>query len=336
MSLAEYLKEKLLDFFIGILCAVLISGLLIFTGSNPYAIAYSLVLTLAGTVICISADYLKRRNFYKNLLFCMRAMDKLYLLSEMVSPPGFYEGNILYEALKLSNKAMNDQIAVYKNSMEEYREYIESWVHEIKTPIASGMLIVENNQSNAVKSIGEEIEKIDAFVEQALFYSRSSGVEKDYIIKEQSLRELVLSAVRRNSKALIQNKVLVEVEDFDFTVYTDSKWIDFILNQIISNSVKYKSENPKIKFGAERIDTNVSLFIEDNGIGISQKDVGRVFEKGFTGENGRKFKKSTGIGLYLCKKLCGKLGLSISISSKEGEWTLVGIVFPMGGTHLLS
>jgi len=336
MSLAEYLKEKLLDFFIGILCAVLISGLLIFTGSNPYAIAYSLVLTLAGTVICISADYLKRRNFYKNLLFCMRAMDKLYLLSEMVSPPGFYEGNILYEALKLSNKAMNDQIAVYKNSMEEYREYIESWVHEIKTPIASGMLIVENNQSNAVKSIGEEIEKIDAFVEQALFYSRSSSVEKDYIIKGQSLRELVLSAVRRNSKALIQNKVLVEVEDFDFKVYTDSKWIDFILNQIISNSVKYKSENPKIKFSAERIDTNVSLFIEDNGIGISQKDVGRVFEKGFTGENGRKFKKSTGIGLYLCKKLCEKLGLSISISSKEGEWTRVGIVFPMGGTHLLS
>jgi hypothetical protein len=336
MSLAEYLKEKLLDFFIGILCAVLISGLLIFTGSNPYAIAYSLVLTLAGTVICISADYLKRRNFYKNLLFCMRAMDKLYLLSEMVSPPGFYEGNVLCEALKLSNKAMNDQIALYKNLMEEYREYIESWVHEIKTPIASGMLIVENNQSNAVKSIGEEIEKIDAFVEQALFYSRSSSVEKDYIIKEQSLRELVLSAVRRNSKALIQNKVLVEVEDFDFKVYTDSKWIDFILNQIISNSVKYKSENPKIKFSAERIDTNVSLFIEDNGIGISQKDVVRVFEKGFTGENGRKFKKSTGIGLYLCKKLCEKLGLSISISSKEGEWTRVGIVFPMGGTHLLS
>ncbi len=336
MSFVEYLKEKALYFFIGILCAVFVVILLIFTGSNLYAVAYSFTLIFIGIAVCVSVDYLKRKDFYKNLLFCMRAMDKLYLLSEMVSPPGFYEGNVLCEALKLSNKAMNDQIAFYKNSMEEYREYIESWVHEIKTPIASGMLIVENNQGNAIKSIGEELEKIDAFVEQALFYSRSSSVEKDYIIKEQSLRGLVLSAVRRNSKALIQNKVFVEVEDFDFTVHTDSKWIDFILNQIISNSIKYKSENSKIKFSAQKSGTNISLFIEDNGIGISQKDVGRVFEKGFTGENGRKFKKSTGIGLYLCKKLCDKLGLSISISSEENKWTQVEIVFPKGGTHLLS
>lgn len=334
MNISNFLKDKIISIIIGIVTLIFITTLLLVTQTNTY-VAFFTILTLSlACIACLCFEYFRKRSFYQNLTQCMKTLDKSYLLSEMVDYPAFFEGEVLCDALKLSNKAMNDQIAVYKLAMEEYREYIEAWVHEVKTPISSSMLIIENNQNDVTKSLEEELNKIDAFVEQALFYSRSNTVEKDYIIKELNLQDIVTTAVRRNSKNLIENKIAVGIKELSHTVFTDGKWVDFIINQIISNSIKYKSEKSCIKFYAKDNINSISLFIEDNGAGIEEKDLPKVFDKGFTGENGRKFSNATGIGLYLCKKLCDKLGLVISISSFEG--TIVEILFPKGKLHDLS
>lgn len=212
----------------------------------------------------------------------------------------------------------------------EYKEYIETWVHEIKTPIASTKLIIENNENPITDKINLEVKKVEGFIEQVLYYSRSNDVSKDYIIKAFKLRDAIMPAVKRNSRDFINKKIALNIENIDGIIFSDIKWVEFILNQIIVNAIKYsKVKGGIIKIYSVENKNNIVLNIEDNGVGIIDRDLNRVFEKGFTGENGRTFAKSTGIGLYLCKKLCGKLGLGINIESKDNVGTKVKIIFPI-------
>ena len=182
-----------------------------------------------------------------------------------------------------------------------------------------------------------EIKKIEEYIEQVLYYSRSNNVSKDYIIKEISLTTLVRNAIKRNSRDFISRKISIDMEAVEGTVYGDAKWLEFILNQVIGNSIKYiREKGGKIKVYAVKNENNIALTVEDNGIGIIDNDINRVFEKGFTGENGRKFGRSTGIGLYLCKKLSDQLGLGLNLTSKIGEGTKVSIIFPLGKVNLMS
>lgn len=214
---------------------------------------------------------------------------------------------------------------------EDYKDYIELWIHEIKLPIAASKMIIENNKNKTTKSIEEELDKVENYIEQALFYARSNTVEKDYYIKKVTLKEVVNESIKKNKNILIQEKVAINIHDTDLEVMTDSKWIVFIINQIIQNSVKYRSPDRtmQIEISAKQGIENVILSIKDNGIGIKQGEIERVFEKGFTGTNGRlSSKKSTGIGLYLCKKLCDKLGIAIELNSVQGQGTETRLIFP--------
>lgn len=193
-------------------------------------------------------------------------------------------------------------------------------------------MVIENNKNEVTKSIDEELNKIEDYIEQALFYARSNTVEKDYYIKRVKLKDIVNESIKKNKSIFIQEKIAVNIHDVDFEVNTDNKWIVFILNQIIQNSRKYrkKNENLEIEMYAKQGIENVALYIKDNGIGIKKGEITRVFEKGFTGTNGRlSNKKSTGIGLYLCKKLCDKLGIAIELSSVQGEGTETRLIFPI-------
>ncbi len=214
---------------------------------------------------------------------------------------------------------------------EDYKEYIELWIHEIKLPIATSKMIIENNKNKTTKKIEEELEKVENYIEQALFYARSNTVEKDYFIKKVPLKEMVNESIKKNKNALIQEKIAINIHEIDLEVRTDNKWVVFILNQIIQNSVKYRNQdrNSQIEIYAKSGKEKVMLFIKDNGIGMKKGEITRVFEKGFTGTNGRLLsKKSTGIGLYLCKKLCNKLGMGIELESAEGEGTEICLIFP--------
>jgi signal transduction histidine kinase len=328
MKLLDFLKDRIISILIVIFVALFAAALLNVLGVGGYAAGFVSVMFLLGEFAAIVLEYVRKRPFYRTLLKSTEQLDKKYLLSEVVEEPSFAEGRILYEMLRTTNKSMNDEIAQYRRASQEYREYIEAWVHEVKTPISSSRLIMENNKNEVTRSLSEELVKIENYVDQALFYSRSNNVEKDYLIKQTTLKELVNSTLKKHSTLLIEGSIRVQTSALDKTVFTDVKWTDFIIGQILMNSVKYRSEQPEIKICGLQNENSVTLTISDNGIGIPQKDLARVFEKGFTGTNGRKTAKSTGIGLYLCKKLCDKLNLGISIASTEGSGTMVAIVFP--------
>ncbi len=295
-----------------------------------------LILEGLAVLLPISVEYARKRSYYGRLLRSLDVLDRKSLLCEVLDEPDFLEGQILYRVLKECNKSMNDEIATYRHQEEEYREYIEAWMHEVKTPLAAAKLTLENDTGSVPVSVSDDLRRIEDYLEQALFYARSGSVEKDYLIRPVSLRELVNASVRRNAKDMIASKIGLTLENLDFIVLTDVKWTDFILNQILVNAIKYRSVSPSIRLYARQEKNGVSLLIEDNGIGIRQADLPRVFDRGFTGETGRKFSKATGLGLYLSKRLCDKIGLGISLFSIEGKGTTVHLIFPSGTMHDLS
>ena len=182
------------------------------------------------------------------------------------------------------------------------------------------------------RQIGLENQRIENDVDMVLYYARMEKVYKDYMIEETDLGKAASEILMKNKYYLISNGVRGEVECPDLA-YTDKKWIIFILNQLVLNSVKYKSENPKvhpyIHIYTERYGHGVRLIVEDNGTGIREEEMSRIFEKGFTGSNGRNGKKSTGMGLYLCRRLCEKLGIAIEAESVRGEGTKMILTFPV-------
>lgn len=282
-------------------------------------------------LIYMFLEFIKYRRYLNNLINTVENLDRKYLLPEVIEEPRFQEARIINDVLKQCNKSMHEKVKHYKDEQIEYREYIETWVHEIKTPIASAKLILENDNSNLSERINYEMKRVEGFIEQVLYYARSSDVSKDYIIKEFSLRSVVMKSVKSNSRDFINKNIKLDIRGIEGNIFSDEKWVEFIINQIIINAVKFSIPNEgKVSIYSKVNENNIILTIEDNGVGINEKDIDRVFEKGFTGENGRKFGKSTGIGLYLCKKLCDKLGIGISLNSKENIGTKVNIVFPQG------
>lgn len=330
MSIIKYIKEKL--YFIVLNSVLLIITYLVLNQLevDRYAIIFIINLNIIVNLFLYIYDYLNKKKFYNEVILNLRALDKKFLLSELIEQPNFFEGKLLYEVITESEKSMNDEIAKFKINNQQYKEYIELWVHEVKTPIASCKLLIENNQSSLTESIGEEIDKVENYIEQALFYTKSNTVEKDYIIRAVELNACINSIIKRNANILINNKIRIELKDNNKTVYSDSKWVEFILQQIISNSIKYsQSITGVIKIYCEEERDSIILNIEDNGIGMNEKDQVKAFDKGYTGENGRRYAKSTGIGLYLCKILTEKLGLGIKLYSEVDNGTKVSIVFPI-------
>lgn len=275
-------------------------------------------------------DCLRKSKYYSSLLKRLDELDKKYFIGDVATEEDFLEGKILFEIISQATKSMKDDISESIRNSNDYKEYIELWVHEIKTPIATCKLLIENNDNEVTESIGEEVTKVEDYIEQVLFYARSNAVEKDYLIKEINLKKSINAVIRKNANTLIEKRVKVDIRNVDKIVSCDSKWIEFILGQIVSNSIKYMDKKESVlKIYSENIGNDVILKICDNGIGMDEKSVIKAFEKGYTGENGRRFGKSTGMGLYLCKKLCEKLGLGINIKSNENEGTEVTILFPI-------
>ena len=331
MSLGDFLKSRFSVIFLNLISLVTLLVFLFSVGNTVDTLK-----TISVTWIIVLGTYLffqykNRKEFYNEISKSIDNLDKKYLISEVIDKPVYLEAEPYYYLLKKASKSMREEINSIKNERKEYKEYIEQWIHEVKTPISSIKLIEENNKTSVSRLVLQELETLDRYVEQALFYARSEEVEKDYLIKEMSLENCINKVIIKNKQIFILNNIDVEIENVDKNVYCDSKWLEFILNQIVVNASKYKNpENPKVKIYTEDIKNGIQLIIEDNGFGISQSELNRVFEKGFTGSKGRLNNKSTGIGLYLCKKLCEKLGLTIDIESKENLYTKVIIIFPKG------
>ncbi len=331
MKFRDFIKEKLILIVGMILALASVEILLLAYNINILIRIYIVFIVIFIVVLAILIEYKKKKDYYNELIKNMEDLKEKYLISEIVKTPNFVEGRILKEILQDTGKSMLENVNYYKNIQEDYKEYIELWIHEVKIPIAASKLIIENNKNPITKSIDEELDKVENYTEQALFYARSNAVEKDYIINKTNLKEIVNGAILKNKTTLLNEKVSIELSNLkDEEVYTDSKWAVFIINQIIQNAIKYsKKENKKIEISSQEKNDKVILYIKDNGIGIKKGEITRVFERGFTGENGRIIgQKSTGIGLYLCKKLCDRLGLGIELNSEKDKGTEVRIIFP--------
>ena len=279
-----------------------------------------LILFVWGTVFAgyLAGAYFFRKSQMDKLLSLAEQLEERYLLPEMMERPVRADDQVFYRLLKLSGKSMLEQVGRAKREQAEYREYIEQWIHEIKTPITAMKLICENHRTDFSKDLLVELEQINRYTEQALFYARSEHPEKDYLVREIRLFDVVHQAIAENRYLLCQYNVQIVLAETDDSVYSDEKWLCFILNQIVVNAVKYRTESPRIRFFAEQSKKEVSLCIADNGVGIIDSDLPRIFEKGFTGENGRSVSQTaTGMGLYLCKRLCDKLGIGLTAISNE-------------------
>ncbi len=369
-----------------------------------------LSLLVAGVVVgagllSIAIDYRRKRPFYGDLAACADDLEHPLWIFEMVDEPDYPEGRLAYEALSAVSKAANDDVSEYRRQAQDYREYVETWVHEAKSPLAAAHLMLENlmdmlenlmeslpaDETGEVllektEALGEELDRVEGFIEQALFFARSESLDRDYLIRPYSLQKLVGDAVRANARVLMGAHVAPYRIDLEQTVFTDEKWMNFILGQLIQNSAKYAAgEGAELVFSSrlcdeglssERIELEVrekwmnfilgqliqnsakyaagegaelvfssrlcdeglsseriELEVRDNGCGVEQADLARVFDRGFTGENGRSGKRATGIGLYLVKRLCDKMGLAVRAQSAPGEYFAVTIAFPTNKMH---
>lgn len=330
MKIREYFKDKSIIIMINLTIFVVIAWVMNLININYMVIIATFCIWFIPLLSYMTYEAIKYKIYYDEIEKLLDRLDKKYLIPEVLEDANFIEGRIFNELFKEVGRDMHENVKFYRKMQEDYREYIETWVHEIKTPMASAKLIIENNKSSVTNKIDIQLDRIESFIEQALYYSRSKDVSKDYIIRKIDLGASVRNVVKRNYRDFIAKKIKIDMGDLDKIVYSDSKWIEFILNQIIVNSIKYsKTQEPIISIYTEEYKNSLILIIEDNGVGISDKDVGKVFEKGFTGENGRCFGKSTGMGLYLCKNLCEKLGMGIHIESEKQKGTKIKLIFPM-------
>lgn len=324
----QYLKDQLPVLMIHLLGMMALSLFLMANGNGLQIILFILAVWFLVLGLCLLSFYFSRKKYLNRLLDMAEQLEERYLLPEVMRIPERADDQVFYQLMKMAEKSMLERIGGIQRERKEYKEYIEQWIHEVKTPLTAMKLICENNHCSFTRDLMAELENVNRFTEQALYFARSEHTEKDYSVREICLSDVVHEAIADNKYLLRQNHVTIAVEDMDHVVYTDDKWVRFILDQLISNAVKYRTDQPVLHFFTRIENDRVLLSVEDNGIGIPAGDLPRIFEKGFTGENGRRIHSSTGIGLYLCRRLCDKLGIGISASSR-GQGTTISLSFPI-------
>lgn len=328
MSIGTYIKEKKENIILFIILVIILLFLLDLFGVNKYLTIMILSLLSIYFIVDFFTFYLKRKKYYDNFLNNLNLLDKKYLILETLEEPEFLDGKFFYDALYKIDKSMMENINNYRNETENFKEYVEMWIHEIKIPIAGLMLMYHNNKT-VNKNFLDQLNSLDNLTDQILYYVRSNYAEKDFLIKEASIDKIINEVLLKNKDSILENHIDVTVDVKNIKVLTDSKWLVFILNQIINNSIKYCDNNRKsyIMFYIEDNEKETTLHIKDNGIGVNASDLKHVFDKSFTGENGRKMRNSTGFGLYISKKLIEKLGHKISATSEENKYFEIAITF---------
>lgn len=321
MSFIKYLKDNLNIVVFYILLMIFISLTICFDRTNRVLTSNILyIIFVSMFIIYIAIDYCTKYQQVKKLLEVEDSEDKTPVLPK----PMDYKEEVYCSIIDSIYNDFTENTKNIENEFKENKDFMTAWVHEIKTPITTSKLLINSSKDDfdieILKSLEEEIEKIDDYVEKVFYYSRSDNFSKDYIISEVNVAKLIKDSVKKHSIIFIKNYIkLVNKVPEDFTVDSDKKWLLFIIDQLVSNGLKYTNKNDK-----ER-----GLIVEDNGLGIKSEDLKRIFNSAFTGHNGRNENlKATGMGLYLSQKLAKKLNHHITIKSEYGKGTRVIIHFP--------
>jgi signal transduction histidine kinase len=282
------------------------------------SVSYAMLLSTIGAIVYLGFDFVA---FYKRHKELMKLMDSIPIHLESLP-----ETNALIEK-DYQNLLMGlyqdkiKHISQWSISMTDMMNYYTLWTHQIKTPIAAIKLLLQESDHVQNAEALQELFKIERYVELAIQYARLESISSDLMLETYSLNQIVKQAIKKYSIIFIHKKIKLEFEELNDTVLTDEKWLIFVIEQILSNALKYTATGTISIYMDPN--TEKTLIIEDTGIGIQAEDLPRVFEKGFTGYNGRMDKKSTGIGLNLCKQILDKLSHKISITSQVEVGTQV-------------
>ena len=328
MKIREFLSDRLGRFLFLLVSMAVMAFFLRVTGTQPGILAILLITWGLLFFLLQVSDYLKCRSHLEELEAVMNGLDQKYLFCECVPKPlNAYERRF-FQLMRRSGKAMIEAVSDARSAQRDYREYIESWVHEIKTPITAAQLICRGADPQIRSRLARELAEIDNHAERVLFYARAESPENDFLICQTALSEIVDQAIAHHQTLLIQSGMRIETDNLAHTVYTDGKWVCFILGQLLQNAIRYRSETPVITLSARQLGRQIQLAVRDNGIGIPSHELPRVFERGFTGSNGRSRGGSTGMGLYLGRRLAGFMEIDLQLASEEGRGTCVTLTFP--------
>lgn len=336
MSKFVYIKNSILKIVYFICIFAVINIVLI--SSNPIDttvidIVYMDFLMIFISLIFMTIDYRKWKDNYGAIKNAM-AKEK-WLDSSLLKSSSSFEVQLMRDIIEVKDAETDNKVNEIKEVLDEVNDYIAKWVHEIKIPISVCELIGEKiDEFGDIEGLGEvsrelrvEIERIKFLINQVMYNSRLSSYSENLQINEINLNKVVKDVVKRNATFFIAKNIELNLENLNFNVMSDEKWISYIIDQIINNACKYVDKDGKIDIYAREDDKAVRLFIRDNGIGIREKDIRRIFDKGFIGENGKRVAKSTGIGLYISKKIANNLKHNIDVKSEEGVYTEFTLCF---------
>ena len=322
--LKSYLKKNIKVYILFVVFITIFFIMFYLYNLQLEALIYTGSFCFLASLIASFLDFVNYRESYKKLKFLEKN-----ILNDLEDLPKSLDIRIDYY-----HKIIEKLYEELEKSTQENRQknidmvdYYSMWVHQIKTPIAAMNFLLDNEEVD-LKNLQQELFKIERYVEMVLTYIRLDSISSDYVITKINLDEVVKDSVKKYATIFINKKIKLNYVSHETMVISDKKWLSFAFEQILGNSVKYSRADGEITIKTYEN----RLVIEDKGIGIKEEDLPRIFEKGFTGFNGRYEKKSSGLGLYLCKKTLDKLGHHIEISSKVGEGTRIEITFPKEDT----
>ncbi|MGH1323935.1 sensor histidine kinase [Bacillus pretiosus] len=296
-----------------------------FDGHNHIATAlYAMFLGVFFMVGYLVFRYFTHRTFYERLA------NPLYSLDDSVQKSDFAVlSTALQDLLEVQYRHYQNQLQIQERKNNDHLTFMNQWIHQMKTPLSVIELITQDEVDPRFESINEETDRLKKGLEMALYVARLEAFTQDFYVERVQLHKIVNYSVHEHKRFFIRNFVYPELKiEKDITVESDVKWLQFLIGQILSNAIKYSSgSREKIKVEACKEGNNVILEITDNGVGIPKQDLPRVFKPFFTGENGRDFKESTGMGLYLVYEITKQLGHSVEIHSEVGKGTVIRIKF---------
>lgn len=296
---------------------LLFSAVVWLSGAGGVLAGYTALLC---TVLALLIALLDLRRFFLRHRQLSDGLKSICVSDEQLPEPE----NLIEEDYRRLIRALGEEKQRQTSAMDlrlgEMEDYFTLWAHQIKTPIAAMRLILQTRPENSAEELSQELFRVEQYVEMVLNYLRLDSDSTDFVFKSCDLDGIIRQCLRKYAKQFIRKKISLEYEGTALQVLTDEKWLCFVIEQLLSNALKYTNT------GSIRIFTQgETLVIEDSGIGIAPEDLPRVFEKGYTGYNGRTDKKATGIGLYLCKRILNRLGHGIAIRSVVGQGTAVSI-----------
>ncbi|QBD84133.1 HAMP domain-containing histidine kinase [Clostridium tetani] len=340
MNFIDFLKDRIayiIVYLISISFVILTMHLTLFIKVIDFPITnilYAYFVSIVILIIFLVYEYSKVRAFYKQLYEILNSeniIENIINIGEVRT----IEQKLFTQILKKLYKSYEDKVYKYKDIQKHYLDFINQWVHQMKTPVSVIDLILQEEDisefNEILDSIGEENEKISQGLNIMLYNARINEFNHDFNVEDIDILLILRKVINDNKKLLIRHKIFPKISGETAIVQTDKKWIYFVINQIVINAIKYTAATEKdkktINFNIKEDTTKIVVSIEDNGIGIPKEDLGRVFNAFFTGKNGRKTSESTGMGMYLSKRICEELGNEVYVESEEGKGASFYIVF---------